>query len=131
MIALLLVLGLGALALLVHNVFLSEQARDLIRERNEAYAALAEFAHTDKSVLLEVAVERQRQIRNGWTPEHDDTHSTHAMVLLADERIHAPWKRRPYTRAGLLQGVAILVAAIESMDRRTVAQDAFRNRSKR
>lgn len=131
MIALLITVGLAALALLIHNVFLSAQASDLIRQRDDAFESLREFARSDSVVTFDLVVERARQIRNGWTPERDDQQSTHRMVELADERIHSPRRGAPYTRAGLLQGAAILVAAIESMDRRTAAQVAFRKRGQR
>lgn len=82
------------------------------------------------SVLADVAQERGRQVAKGWTPEHDDQHTTREMLELATGRLHMAG--RPdyagglpvstalghHDRRRLLEGIAILVAAVEAMDRR-------------
>lgn len=72
-------------------------------------------------VLQEVAAERQRQISKGWTPDHDDSHSTHRMVELAAGRLlirQNPDNPGYLERRRLIEGIAILVAAVEAWDRR-------------
>lgn len=74
-------------------------------------------------VLDDVKAERARQIEKGWTPEHDDRHTTHRMVELAGERLRLPG-RGCYDRSRLIEGIAILVAAVEAWDRREGGGDA-------
>ena len=75
-------------------------------------------------VIADVSAERHRQISKGWTPEHDDTHTTRTMTELAGERAlqgSVPFGTnagRDLRRRRLVQAAAILVAAIESIDRR-------------
>lgn len=128
MIFFLIVVGSGAVALLVQNVFLSNQNHELLKEVRAARATLSQVAKGSGSVetcvvLADVALERRRQVEIGWSPEHDDKHSTRRMVILAWSRVHAPRANSSaFTRRGLVQGVAVLVAAIESMDRHAAAR---------
>lgn len=75
--------------------------------------------HMDR-VLGQVAAERARQIQMGWTPEHDDLHSTHQMVQLARSRAGRVGSSGEgyYSRERLIEAAAIFVAAVEAMDRR-------------
>lgn len=73
-------------------------------------------------VLADIRTERIRQVADGWTPEHDDTHTTHDMVRLAETYAHKPETDRPehrglYSRYRLVQAATLLVATIEAMDR--------------
>ena len=73
-------------------------------------------------VLDDVAAERNRQVEKGWTRDHDDHHSTHDLVRLAEKRIHSPGRPPAesgyYDRQRLVEGIAMLVAAVEAWDRR-------------
>lgn len=75
-------------------------------------------------VLDDITSERERQIAKGWTREHDDRHSTHDLVQLAERRLHTPGRppAEPgyYDRQRLIEGITILVAAVEAWDRRAV-----------
>lgn len=73
-------------------------------------------------VLNDIRAERGRQIELGWTPEHDDSHSTHDLVGLANSYAGRPESdadehRGLYSRRRLVQAAALLVAAIEANDR--------------
>lgn len=77
----------------------------------------ATVAETER-VLRDIAVERERQVAKGWTPKHDDTHHTQTLVRLAFSRTHQGWSTsRGHSRKGLVEAAAILVAAVEAMDR--------------
>lgn len=72
-------------------------------------------------VLDDLRAERERQVERGWTREHDDAHATHTLATLAERRArtfdpHAPVGY--YSRARLVQAAALLVAAVEAIDRR-------------
>lgn len=71
-------------------------------------------------VLADIATERERQISLGWTREHDDNHATHDLVRLADRQARKPGDLGPgfYSRSRLVEAAALLVAAVEAMDRR-------------
>lgn len=85
--------------------------------------------HTDK-VLQDVRAERVHQVDRGWTTQHDDEHWTDALVRLANQYAHKPGKDadpnhitgRLYDRHRLVQAAALLVAAVEAMDRRDDAR---------
>lgn len=69
-------------------------------------------------VVNELAAERRRQIAKGWTPAHDDQHETPELVDLALDRVYLfdhsdvrPLRRR------IIESAAMLVAAVEAMDR--------------
>lgn len=66
-------------------------------------------------VLDEVLAERGRQIRKGYTHDHDDQHGLRFglrhLVSLADSRLQL------IERQGLVEAAALLVAAIEVIDR--------------
>ena len=73
-----------------------------------------------ENVLNDIRFERYSQIDDGWTPDHDDRHDTHTLVQLAEQYAHKPGDLGPgyYDRRRLVQAAALLVAAIEAMDRR-------------
>lgn len=73
-----------------------------------------------RQVLVDVAQERRRQINKGWTPEHDDAHSSLGFERLVLVRLLAASKTMSYsgTRRCLVQAAAVVVAAIESIDRK-------------
>lgn len=62
-------------------------------------------------VLSEIGAQRQHQIERGYTTEHDDAHGIEHLVSWAG--LYAT----RYTRDGLVKAAALLVAAVESMDR--------------
>lgn len=72
-------------------------------------------------VMADVTAERHRQIVLGWTTEHDDTHSMESFISLTWAKCskaafsYAEGVRR---RRYLIQAIALLVAAVESMDRK-------------
>jgi len=73
-------------------------------------------------VLDDIQAERDRQVDVGWTPEHDDRHSTRDLVQLAQQYAGKPESDRPedrglYSRRRLVQATALLVATIEAWDR--------------
>lgn len=109
-------------------------------DRSPAVAAFTRATHDDEwepltgssgtsparltdDVLDAVRRERLRQIRKGWTPQHDDRHSTHDLVRLADRRAHSVGSAGNgyYSRERLIEATAMLVAAIEAIDRREEA----------
>lgn len=91
------------------------------------------------TVIEEIAAERQRQIdAEGWTPEHDDTHSNGEMAQAAGCYVaHASWSRFEFNRdpwwqlwpwdlswwkpkdkrRDLIRAAALIVAEIERLDR--------------
>lgn len=76
---------------------------------------------TDR-VLTDIRTERTHQIDLGWTTDHDDKHQTHTLVTLANQYAHKPESgndqhRGYYSRHRLIQAAALLVAAVEAMDR--------------
>lgn len=71
------------------------------------------------AVLGALANERERQVAKGWTREHDDEHRTHDLIDLARERMdRKPTPASGLSRQRLIEGIAMLVAAVEAMDRR-------------
>lgn len=73
-------------------------------------------------VFDDVQLELDRQVADGYTPEHDDNHSTHDLVTLAKTYASKPESDRPehsgmYSRRRLVQATALLVAAIKAWDR--------------
>jgi hypothetical protein len=91
------------------------------------------------SAAADVIAERERQMQaEGWTPEHDDTHSCGELAAAAACYAHpAPWGVRPSSvteppqiwpwsrewwkpkdrRANLVRAAALIVAEIERLDR--------------
>ena len=66
-------------------------------------------------VLSEIAAERQDQHSRGYTPAHDDAHGLgHILAQTATTPMDAD---RAAQRAGLIRDAALLVAAIEWIDR--------------
>lgn len=65
-------------------------------------------------VLKEVSNERTRQVRKGWTPQHDARHPTAELADLARERM----EHAGFTRQSLIEAIAMLVSAVEVLDRR-------------
>jgi hypothetical protein len=103
-----------------------------------------------RSVLDEIAAERQRQIdEEGWTPEHDDTHDQGALAAAgaayalqgASHSANEGWRdiyRKsagriwPYdeewwkpkdARRDLIRAAALIVAEIERLDRAAISRD--------
>jgi hypothetical protein len=70
-------------------------------------------------VLAEITLERDRQIAElGWTPEHDDAHGVAHLERLAVEwAIHASHTTGTEQRDALVKVAALVVAAIEVIDR--------------
>lgn len=70
-------------------------------------------------VLKQVADERARQITLGWTAEHDDFRNVDHLVKLADKyaRRENPDNEGYYSRDNLVKATALMVAAIERLDR--------------
>ena len=94
-------------------------------------------------IILEVARERERQMQvEGWTPEHDDTHSCGEMAdAAACYASPAPWGVNPASvpppqlwpwhaswwkprdrRRNLVRAAALIVAEIERLDRARAAK---------
>lgn len=86
-------------------------------------------------VLADVAAERTRQIEDGWTPEHDDTHEggelaqAAAALALPPKAFHYsrlsfwPWDKwmsGGARRDELVKAAALIVAEIERLDRAEV-----------
>lgn len=79
-----------------------------------------------EKVLEEVHRERVRQVAKGWTPKHDDEHTTEEIVALAIRRTRRDTTRREpgahssksSQRRNLIEAAAMLVAGVEAMDRR-------------
>ena len=92
----------------------------------------------DSRIIEEIATERRRQIEaEGWTPEHDDSHTSGEMAdaaacYAASARWHGikpldvcpsrwPWSRdwwKPKDRRrDLIRAAALIVAEIERLDR--------------
>ena len=105
---------------------LAEQLRQLTpKEAAELSIGGVDTDRYTARVLNDVRIERDRQVADlGWTPEHDVCHhSTHDMVRLAERYAHKTESDRDehqglYSRRRLVQAVALLVAAVEAMDRR-------------
>lgn len=71
-------------------------------------------------VLVQVAAERQRQIALGWTPQHDAQFNVDKLVrhaLTQAKRTGPDAEEGYYSRERLIQAAALLVAAVELMDR--------------
>lgn len=88
------------------------------------------------SAIDDIAAERQRQIETeGWTPEHDDTHTKCEMACAAacyvlwteaypnpgepppDWPWDANWWKPTHYRRDLVKAGALIVAEIERLDR--------------
>lgn len=94
----------------------SDSVRQVAREFVE-YAVAPPGTEELSRVLDDIRVERDRQIGKGWTPEHDDEHDTADLVALATERLYLSDGEDQLTRRRLVEGVAMLVSAIEAIDR--------------
>lgn len=68
-------------------------------------------------VLQDITRERAHQIELGYTTEHDDTHSTEELVDLAFARLDVGDVLDSGARPRILEAAAILVAAVEAIDR--------------
>ena len=102
--------------------------------------ATAEAARVSSSGIDAIAAERQRQVEaEGWTPEHDDTHTNGAMAAAAAAyafsaftnttyRAYAaepigfwPWDEEWWTpkdpRSDLVRAGALIAAEIDRLDR--------------
>lgn len=90
----------------------AEQANRLLL----AFPAAADPMTTP--ALVQTATERSRQIRKGYTPEHDDTHPLDEIVGYAQGRLGAlPIAGLEETVTLLVEAAAILVAAAEKVQR--------------
>ncbi len=71
------------------------------------------------AVLAAITLERDRQLSKlGWTPEHDDKHGpTHLIVIATDWLIHASHVDGGERRDALVKAAALLVSAVEVLDR--------------
>lgn len=83
---------------------------------------IQDFHATDhtRDVLLDVAHKRRQQIAKGYTLEHDDKYTTREMVKFANWRFYpSPTSGlKAFSRETFIEAIAILVAAVEVMDRR-------------
>lgn len=70
-------------------------------------------------VVEDVRQSRHHQIEVGYTPEHDDQEhpSAHGFVELGISRLRKVDEPGYYDRQMLIDGIAVLVAAVESWDR--------------
>lgn len=70
-------------------------------------------------VLRDVRQERERQVAKGYTAEHDDEHGVDDLTTFALRRLRidgtVSW---PIDRQQLVEAAAVIVATIESIDRR-------------
>jgi hypothetical protein len=64
------------------------------------------------AALEDIATERVRQVEKGWTATHDDAHGVVHLIDEAQARLDGGPSRR-----GLVAAAALLVAAIETLDR--------------
>jgi hypothetical protein len=83
---------------------------------------MAETSDTTRHVLREIGEERVHQVHDrGWTPAHDDTHTTQEWAWLLSRRtveLSCPWPDAVLDpRRQLVEVAAIAAAAIESYDR--------------
>ena len=103
----------------------------------DAQPAAAPLLQWSSQAVMDVAAERRRQIEaEGWTPEHDDEHSTGGMAFAAAAyAAHAhggpsmsgalwrwtgwasKWFKPKNPRADLVRAGALIVAEIERLDR--------------
>lgn len=104
-------------------------------------------SHCDTAAARDVLAERRRQVSDeGWTPEHDDTHSDGEMAgaaaCYALYRSHlnlppmggdlleqvwpwaAEWWKPTDRRRDLVKAAALILAEIERLDRATLAENA-------
>lgn len=74
-------------------------------------------------ILEQVAEERARQIEIGWTIEHDDRHAVRHLVGLAEKYANRENEDNPgfYSRDNLVKATALMVAAVECLDRGDVS----------
>lgn len=102
------------------------QAEQTSPESRESAVAMI-LASTDelgpteghRRVMRDVTAERHRQVDKGWTPEHDDEHALGDMCELAVQRFRRAFDvPEDQTRPRLIEGIAILAAAVEALDRR-------------
>lgn len=83
---------------------------------------MTNITHPDTArVLRDVAAERARQVDKNWTRDHDDHHDTDTLVTLSASYARRGGKGKApgyFDRDRLIQATALLVAAVEAMDRR-------------
>lgn len=69
-------------------------------------------------VLAAITVERDRQLAElGWTSEHDDRRGAMHLLGMADNKLIKCALRGEVDRAEIVEAAALLVAAIEVLDR--------------
>lgn len=82
-----------------------------------------------EGIFRDVEEERQRQIGKGYTPAHDSLHTPQDMVKFANWRFTTPLtvedRRRGqwFSRKTFIEAIAVLVAAVEVMDRRAAKNE--------
>jgi hypothetical protein len=74
-------------------------------------------------VLIELLEERRNQVEaHGWTPDHDDLHSTSDFAWLCARRAveicHPDAAQMADSRRVFIEIAAIAIAAVEALDRR-------------
>lgn len=70
-------------------------------------------------VLAQITLERDRQLAElGWTPDHDDRRGVMHLLGMADNKLIKCALRQDPDRDELVKAAALLVAAIEVLDRR-------------
>lgn len=77
--------------------------------------------------LLSVTAERSQQEQKGWTPEHDDEHGVQHLLIEAYERLAIAGFDAGIgneTRESLVVVAALLIAAIETHDRKPTGADS-------
>lgn len=78
-------------------------------------------AERTRRVLDDVERERASQIGRGYTEDHDDQHGTGALLALVPHYTKPDgdsWPEYRWSRERLIMAAALLVAAVETMDRR-------------
>lgn len=81
-------------------------------------------------VLEEIRTRRFQQVAKGWTPEHDDQHEMDRMVQIAEVYLSSACAEMAMddevSRDRILDAIAVLVAAVESFDRKEACKEESR-----
>jgi hypothetical protein len=75
--------------------------------------------------IADVQAERDRQVRKGWSTEHDDGHTGHEWSWIIGQRVIEildPAQDGESTRQLLVEIAAIAVAGLEAYDRHRAAR---------
>lgn len=84
---------------------------DLVEATLEAFQRVDTVPDSTMGVILQVRAERTRQIEKGYDLDHDDEHGPDHLMRLAQGY------QGEYNRDRLVKAAALLVAAVEAMDR--------------